>query len=95
MLTLVKFLVGTRVVMLFFLSNTQLSFRQFARYNTLAIFLWMLVILPIGFISGLGFTYLAEIFENIYAGLGFVLLVIVLLIVFEIRIKKKLTQLHN
>ncbi len=90
-LIIAKFLVGTRVLLIMYVSSTNIGFRDFIRYDLVAIFLWILVVLPIGFLSGLGFTYFSQILENIYAAIGFILLIILLVIMLEIWLKKKFT----
>lgn len=83
-----KFLVGTRVLIIMYLSATKIEFRNFVRYDVVAIILWLLVVIPIGFVAGLGFTYLSEVFRNVYAAMGFILLILVLLIGAEIWLKR-------
>ncbi len=87
-----KFIIGTRVVFIFYLSKTNIAFKNFMAYDLLAIFMWFSVIIPIGFLSGLGFTYISNILENIYAGIGFLLLILLIIIIIQIWFKKILTK---
>lgn len=87
-LVFAKFLFGTRVVTIVYTSKTGLSLNKFLYYNAYAVFLWAIVVIPIGYVSGLGFTYLAEVLENIYAAIGFLLLFLVLIVVLQIWLKK-------
>ena len=91
-LIIAKFLVGTRVLLIMYVSTTQISFGQFMRYDLLAILIWIIVVIPIGFLSGLGFTYLAKILNNIYAAVGFILFVIFIVIIVEVLLKKSFTR---
>ncbi len=91
-LIIAKFLVGTRILLIMFVGSKIIKFKDFIRQDILAIILWLTVIIPIGFISGLGFTYFASILENIYMAIGFVLLIIFLSIMLEIWLKKRLTE---
>ena len=90
-----KFLVGTRIVMLLYLSNLEFSFKEFIRYNVVATFIWLLVVIPTGYLSGLGFTYIAEVFHNIYAGLGFVFLVLIVIVILQLWLKKIFIHMRN
>lgn len=92
MLIMAKFLVGTRIVTLFFISTIYDKYRKFAEHNVVAIIIWLAVVIPVGYLSGLGFTYIAGVLQNIYAGLGFILLVILVIIVLQIWLKKILIQ---
>lgn len=90
-----KFLVGTRIVMLLYISKTEFSFKQFICYNAVATVSWLLVVIPIGFLSGLGFTYIAEVFHNIYAGVGFVFLILIIIVFLQIWLKKLFIHMQN
>ncbi len=88
-LVLAKLMPGTRILMIMYMSKSDLVFSKFALYNAVAIFLWLLVVIPIGFISGAGFTYLAEVFKNVYVSVGFVFLVVIIIIGIHLWIKKQ------
>ena len=61
----------------------------------MATFIWLLVVIPIGFISGLGFTYVAEVFHNLYAGAGFILLIILIIVVLQLWLKKIFIRMRD
>lgn len=94
-LVFAKFLVGTRIVMLLYISNLSFSFREFIKYNIVATIIWLSVIGPVGFLSGLGFTYVAEIFQNLYAGVGFVLLILIIIVILQLWLKKIFIHMRN
>ena len=83
-----KFLVGTRIIMIMDVSKTDLVWKEFLRYDAIAVVVWLLVVIPIGFISGLGFTYLAQVFDNIYIGIGFILLIVFIVIIIQVWLEK-------
>lgn len=87
-----KFLVGTRAVLIMYVAKTGISFKKFVLYNGISVLIWLSVVIPIGYVSGLGFTYLSQIFENIYAGIGFVLLIALGLVFLQIGLKKYFTK---
>ncbi len=87
-----KFIIGTRVVLIFYISKTNITLKNFMRYDLFAIFVWLSVVIPIGFLAGLGFTYISNILENIYAGIGFLLLVLLVIIIIQVWLKKMLTK---
>lgn len=91
-LIFVKFLVGIRIVLIFSFSKNNMATRDFVRYNFIAIFIWLAVIIPIGFLSGLGFTYISNILENIYVGIGFVFLVLFIVIMMQLWFKRIITR---
>ncbi len=91
-LVFAKFLIGTRVVLILYVSKSNLSFKRFIVHDTVAIIVWLLVVVPIGFLSGLGFTYFSHILENIYAGIGFLILVLVLCIMMQMWLKRLFTK---
>ena len=87
-----KFLIGTRVVLIFYISRTKMVFENFFYYDLVAILVWLAVLIPIGFLSGLGFTYISGILESIYAGIGFVLLVLIIVVIMQIWLKRVFTK---
>ncbi|MBI5139675.1 hypothetical protein HZA26_03650 [Candidatus Nomurabacteria bacterium] len=91
-LVIAKFLIGTRVVLVLYGDRTDIEFKKFALYNSVATIVWILVVGAIGFLLGLGFTYLSEVFKNIYAGIGLVLLFLLLAFMVEMWVKKKFTE---
>lgn len=91
-LTIAKFLVATRVVIMLYADKTDISFKKFFYANAAATFVWVVAVVPIGFTLGLGFTYFSEVFKNIYAGIGLVVLLLVLLGVGEVWLEKKFTH---
>ncbi len=94
-LVLAKLMPGTRILMIMYVSKSDLVFSKFVLYNAVAILLWLLVVITIGFISGAGFTYLAEIFKNLYVSAGFVFLVVIISITIHLWIKKQFIRSRN
>lgn len=91
-LVIAKFLVGTRVVIVLYSDRTDLALKKFIYYDAVAAIIWLITVIPIGFFLGLGFTYLSEVFKNIYAGIGLVLLFIVAGFMLEIWLRKIFTR---
>jgi membrane protein DedA with SNARE-associated domain len=86
---LAKILIGTPFILIIYLKETRLTFRDFFYYNILSIILWLLINISIGFISGLGFTYLANLFNNLYTALGFLLLLVVVIAMARLWLKER------
>lgn len=87
-----KFLIGTPVILTMYVNKTRLKFWNFLVYETPAIILSLFIIISIGFLSGLGFTYFADIFNNLYVAIGFLLLVIIIITAVQLWFKKKFTN---
>lgn len=94
-LVIAKFLLATRLVILLYSNKTDLKFKKFFYYDALAVIIWLAIVVPIGFLLGLGFTYLSEVFKNIYAGVGLVLLFILIAFMVEMWLKKTFTSVPN
>jgi len=91
-LILIKFLVGTPVLLTLYINKTSMSFKKFVYYQSVALFLSMLVIVSTGYVSGRGFSYVTEISQNLYTAIGFLLLIVFVIIVFQIWLEKKFTD---
>jgi membrane protein DedA with SNARE-associated domain len=87
-----KFLVGTRVVVILYVSKTNISLKHFILNDLVAIFIWLTTLTSIGFLSGLGFAYISHILKNIYAGIGFVILILLIIVMVQIWLKKFFTK---
>lgn len=85
---LAKFVIGTRAVIIMYVSKTGLTFGYFIRQNIVAIVSWLAIVVSIGYVAGLGFSYVSKILENVYAGLGFLLLFILVIFIVQAQLKK-------
>ncbi|OGI58409.1 hypothetical protein A2727_00130 [Candidatus Nomurabacteria bacterium RIFCSPHIGHO2_01_FULL_37_110] len=90
-----KFLVGTPIILIMYVNKNRLSLKEFFIYETPAVLLSLLVIIPIGYLSGLGFSYLADIFNNLYAAIGFIIFIAIVVAVAQSWLKSKFTNIEN
>ena len=91
-LLLANFMIASRIILIMYVSKTDIKFGRFIYYESISLILWLLVITAIGFFSGIGFTYYSNILENIYAGIGYILLMFILIIIFQLWIKRIFTK---
>ena len=94
-LVLAKFMYGTRTPTIIYMSKTDISFKKFISYNSVAIISWLAVVVPIGFLSGLGYVYLSNTLQNLYASLGFLLLMLLFVAIGHTFIKNNLLKKRN
>lgn len=87
-----KFLVGTRIVVILYVSKTNIAFKNFILNDMVAILIWLTTLTSIGFLSGLGFSYISKILKNVYAGIGFVVLILLVIVMAQIWLKKFFTK---
>ena len=87
-----KFLIGTRVVVILYISKTNMAFKKFILPDLVAIVIWLSILSSVGFMAGLGFSYISGVLKNIYAGIGFVILVLVIIAILQKLLKKSLTE---
>lgn len=92
-----KFLYGTRIITIMYLSREHLSFKQFSGYNVVVTAIWASVVCTIGWLAGKGLIVLAGYVKNIQliVTLGVVFLVIFYLVRIWInkRLQKKRAEL--
>ena len=91
-LLLANFMLGSRIILIMYVSKTDIKLGRFVYYEAVALVFWLLVLIPIGFLSGLGFTYISGILENIYVGIGYVLLIVILVIFIQLWFKRVFTK---
>lgn len=94
-LILAKFLVGTRIVVIMYISKNNLKLRHFVRHDAIAVLVWLLAVIPIGLFSGFGFVYISRVLKNIYAGIGFAILGLLVIIISQIWLKRSFTKKEN
>lgn len=70
-LLVAKALVGTRVIILAYLSLRNMSYKTFMKYNIIPTFIWTLVLVGIGWFAGKGYYSLEETFNSISLGIFF------------------------
>ncbi|MBP9711963.1 MAG: hypothetical protein KBD55_02945 [Candidatus Pacebacteria bacterium] len=91
-LLLANFMLASRVILIMYVSKKKINFIKFLCYEAIAVSLWLVAVVGIGFVSGLGFTYLATTFENIYITIGFVLVVALILMFIQIWLERRITK---
>ena len=91
-LFLANFMIASRIILIMYVSKTDLKFSRFVYYEAISVVLWLLSLISIGFLSGIGFTRISDNLENIYAGIGFALLVVLAVIALQIWLKRFLVK---
>lgn len=78
-LLFIKFLYGTRILTILFLSIRKVPFRTFLIYDTIGTVIWLTVIVALGFVAGRTIGIEAAISSFHKVEIGLVLLVVVLI----------------
>lgn len=91
-LIIIKFLVGTPVLLVMYTHKTSLAFKKFLYYQSIAVLLSMLALVFLGYISGRGFSYLTEVSQNLYSAIGFLLLVVFIFALFQAWFEKRFAK---
>lgn len=91
-LLLANFMIASRIILIMYVSKTKLKFSRFLYYESVSLILWLLVLISIGFLAGLGFTYISGLLENIYAGIGFLLLILLVVVAVQLWLKRHFTK---
>lgn len=87
-----NFMIGSRIILIMYVSKANIRFWRFVYYESISVVMWLLVVISIGFLSGLGFTYISGILENIYVGIGYILLIFIVIVVAQLWIKRIFTK---
>ena len=88
-----KFLYGTRIVTIAYLSRERINYYKFCLYNFVIIVLWTLVIIPIGYLAGEGLGKTMTIFQDfekvVFYLIVFIILIFIIKSVFTKWLEKK------
>ncbi len=82
-LLLSKFIYGTRVPLIFYAAHREKNFGKFILYNILTVLCWFLIMAPIGWLAGQGFSKLLRVVRGIEKVLAVIL--ILAIIVYAVR----------
>lgn len=89
---LIKFMIGTQFLLIIYANKTALTLKQFFYYQSIATSLSVIVLMTIGYYTGRWFSELQDIFSNLYAAIGFMLLIMVGIVIFQLWIEKKVVK---
>ena len=64
-LTIVKYLYGARVITIFYLAEKKIGYKKFFIYNLLGTFLWVLGVGAIGYLTGIGLSFVLKAFKSL------------------------------
>ena len=65
MLLYTKFLYGTRLITILHLSSRKISFRSFFLFNIISAVIWLFVVIPLGWLAGMGVINLLPAFSAV------------------------------
>lgn len=91
-LTMIEFSIGTPIILTTYLSKVAINLKRFLLYQSIVISISILVIIPFGFASGLGFSYLISIFNNLYTTISFILLIVMAIVVVQTWLRNRITE---
>ncbi len=67
-----KILIGTRILIIIYLSLRNISYFKFMKYNILPTFIWGAGLTLIGWLAGRGYYNLSQVSNNLFLGLTFI-----------------------
>lgn len=92
-----KFIYGVRTAVVIFVSRKEKKFKSFLFFNSFANLIWILIMLPIGWFTGRGFSFLfetAQSIERVFA-IGFVIILIIYIVSKLFKRKAKILEKSN
>lgn len=91
-LFLSKFVYGTKIILIVYHSAKEMSFKKFTFYNTLAVLLWAVIMLPIGFFAGKGFVRILNLVHGIEKLFAIILIVIIIFYIVQKIVTKAIIK---
>lgn len=91
-ISLAKILVGTRILLILYLSGRSISFRKYLEYNVLVNFLWAILLVFIGVMASKGFNSIIAIFRNVQAAITFLIVFFVVIYIFQRWLSQRLMK---
>ncbi|MCU0642286.1 MAG: hypothetical protein MUF61_01750 [archaeon] len=91
MLLLSKFIYGTRVVTIAYLAHSKkIGYLKFIEHDMISSGLWLVFLIPIGWLAGRGFWWVYNIMDNLRLAITLVVAAVVIIVMFEKWIKHRL-----
>jgi len=87
-LSIVKMLYGTRVIAIFYIAKERIKFKKFILANLVATLVWLVIIGGIGYLIGIGFTYLIKFVKGAQIAIVLFILFIIAFDLIQKRINK-------
>ena len=78
-----KFIYGIRIAIVIYVSHKEPKFRKYLVYNSLAVLIWLIIMLPLGWLAGQGFTQLLHVAKGIEKFLAIFLFSLLILYIFR------------
>jgi len=91
-LLFIKFLYGTRILTIIYLSIRKLNFGTFLFFNTVGTVIWLLVMVSVGWLIGMGVANAGEIFRRVEYVITALVLLIVLYKIFTTWLSREITK---
>lgn len=91
-LLFIKFLYGTRILTIIYLSIRKIGFWKFILFDTIGTFLWLIVMILIGWLAGVGVINLIPAFNSIGYILMVIFFVLILVRYMSIWLEKKVIK---
>lgn len=87
-----KFIFGTRIITLIYTGMKKVSLKKFIVFDLLICFLWISIVVGIGYLAGRGYIFISEVLKNTFIGIGFVFTLIFIIFFVKKWIAKKLVN---
>jgi len=72
-----KFIYGTRIATITYLSRERLSITRFSLYNSIVILIWLAVVVPVGWLAGKGFSNVLNVYKNVEHTIAVIVLFVI------------------
>jgi len=84
-----KILVGTRILLILYVSSRKMSFAKFFTYNLGPTILWGALITILGYLAGKGYQGVLVLYDDYRLAISFIVALAVVVYVLQIQIRKK------
>ena len=87
-----KFLIGMRIAIMFYIGAKGGSLKKTLINDLAAVFVWLLVLIPIGWFAGSSFKLILEIFNDVRIALLFLFIIVILGFIIKNYIQKRILE---
>jgi membrane protein DedA with SNARE-associated domain len=87
-----KVMIGMRIAIMFYIGSKSASLKKILINDAAAIFVWLIVLLPLGWFAGSSFKFILDVFNDIKLTIFFLIMLVIFGVLINGYIRRKIIQ---
>ncbi len=87
-----KFVFGARILIIFYVAKKEKSFRKYLLFEVLAVVIWFIIMIPLGWLVGRGFVQILSYAKGLEKALALIFVIIIIYYIINKVFRKKISS---